>query len=83
MKTFLALFKDKGAIEFLSLLDEILGASSHTVFYYKNTTFEKLEEAQKDDLEHVGEVFVSLWFLLKCLDFITTFTNFVTPLDCI
>ena len=59
LKTFSASFKEKGEEDFLSLLDEILENSSHTVFFEKNRTLEMLE-ANKDDLENVGEFFISL-----------------------
>ena len=56
----------------MKLLDEVIEDSTHTVFFEKNKTFDKLEAAKDvDDLQHMGEFFVSLWFLLKALDFIT------------
>ena len=66
-----AIFKEKGVDEIHALLDEILENSSHSVFFDQTETIEKVEDSEKDDLEHEGELFVSLWLLLKTLDFIT------------
>ena len=37
----------------------------------KTETLQNLKDSKKDDLENIGDFFVSLWFLLKTLDFIT------------
>ena len=70
-KTISDSFKNKSEQDFNNLLNEILESSSHTVFFENTETLEKLKSSEKDDLENTGDFFVSLWFLLKSLDFIT------------
>ena len=44
--------------------------SSHTVFF-EDKTLKTIAENKNDDLQNMGDLFVSLWFLLKTLEFIT------------
>ena len=72
LKKVAAAFKDSGENEFELLLNEIIEDSNHTIYFEKTKTFEKLEAAKEvDDLQHMGDFFVSLWFQLKSLEFIT------------
>ena len=71
LKSFAAIFKEKSEAELLDLLDDIIENSSHTVFFEKSKTLKNIKESQKDDLENTSELFVSVWFLLRSLDFIT------------
>lgn len=72
LKELAGIFKSKSAEEFNHLLTEILDDSSHTVFYDKSCTLKLWDEATDvDDLQHIGNFFVSVWFLFKSLEFIT------------
>lgn len=55
-----------------SILNEFLDDSSHTVFFDRNSTLEKYLAGEEtlDDLEQIGNFFVSLWFLFNTLEFI-------------
>ena len=69
-KEFASLLKSKSPAEVSTFLDEILEDSSHTVFFSEKT-LENITENSNDDVQNMGELFVSLWFLLKTLEFIT------------
>ena len=71
MKQFSSTFKDGGESEIVTLLEEILEDSNQTTFFDRTKTFNKLKASESvDDLENMGEFFVSVWYLLKTLDFI-------------
>ena len=72
VKEFGNFFKGKSADDVNALLTEILESSSHTVFFEPNVTLERFSEAvDSDDLQQTGDLFVSVWFMLKSLEFIT------------
>ena len=50
-------------------MDALIEDSSHTVFF-TDETIEKISSDDNDDLQNMGDYFVTLWFLLKTLDFI-------------
>ena len=70
VKKIALLLKSKSGEEVIALLDEIVEKSGHTAFFSKEA-FENLNLEKTDDLENVANLFVSVWFLLKSLDFIT------------
>ena len=63
------LLKNKSPAEVSTFLDEIIEDSSHTVFF-EEKTLKTIVENSNDDLQNMGDFFVSLWFLLKTLEFI-------------
>ena len=66
------LLKNMGADEVISIVNEIMEDSSHTIFFHKDKTLEKYGQSdENDDLMETGNLFVSVWFLFKCLEFIT------------
>ena len=65
-KKFAPTLKSKSPAEISAFLDEILEDSSHTVFFTENTLQNILED-KNDDLLNMGDLFVSLWFLLPFL----------------
>lgn len=69
-KLFATLLKNKTPAEASEFLEEIIEDSSHTVFF-EDKTLETITENKNDDLQNMGDLFVSLWFLLKSLEFIT------------
>ena len=70
LKMFGSLLKNKSEAEAVNFLDEIIEDSSHTVFFTDKTLENNLEN-RNDDLENMADFFVTLWFLLKTLEFIT------------
>ena len=71
MKQFSSTFKDGGESEIVSLLEEIIEDTNQTTFFDRSKTFNKLKASESvDDLENMGEFFVSVWYLLKTLEFI-------------
>ena len=69
MRKFSSILKQMSEAEALAFLDDLIGDSSHTVFY-TNETLDLIKSDGSDDLKHMGNYFVTLWFLLKSLDFI-------------
>ena len=69
LRKFSSILKQMTEPEALAFLDELIGDSSHTVFF-TSETIDKLKCDGNDDLESMGDYFVSLWFLLKTLDYI-------------
>ena len=63
--------KVKSEAELTSLLDKIIGTTTHQVFFDKEEAFERSQEKDIEDLESMANLFVSVWFILKTLDFIT------------
>ena len=71
LKTFSTTFKECGENEIMNLLEEIIEDTNHTIFFEKGVTLNNLKSVEDvDDLMNMGELFVSLWFLLKSLNFI-------------
>ena len=70
LKKFAPMMKSKSPAEVSAFLDEIIEDSSHTVFFTEKT-LENILEDKHDDLQNMGDLFVSLWFLFKTLEFIT------------
>ena len=63
--------KEKSEAEVIALLDQIIKNSSHAVFFDIEDGFKTTQEQQVDDLENMANTFVSVWFILQSLDFIT------------
>ena len=63
--------KKKDDEEVIALLDKIVGTSSHAPFLNPEEAFKDTENAAEDDLENMGNLFISVWYVLKSLDFIT------------
>ena len=69
-KMFASVLNSKSQTEVEAFLNEIIDDSSHTVFF-TDKTLENILEDKNDDLKNMGDLFVSLWFLFKTLEFIT------------
>ena len=66
------LVKNIGDDELNSVLTELIEDSLQTIFFQKNQTLEKFKKSvDGDDLQEAGNLFVSVWFLFKSLEFIT------------
>ena len=53
--------KQKSEPEVLEFLDALIEDSSHTVFF-TDETIEKISSDDNDDLQNMGDYFVTLWF---------------------
>ena len=62
------LLKSKTEAEFIELLESLVNRPAHSIFMYGEDAFEEPKSEECDDLEHIGNFFVSLWFILKSLD---------------
>ena len=71
LKTFALEMKSKPETEVAAFLDDFINDSSINIFFDRDEDFDKSEDKTKDDLENVANLFVSVWFLLRSLDFIT------------
>ena len=70
LKNFASILKTKTEAESLAFLDELIEESSHTVFF-TDKTLDKINSDKNDDLQNMGDYFVTLWYLFKTLEFIT------------
>ena len=72
LKKVAAAMKKKEDPEIISFLDQIINDTHHRAFLDPKVAFkEPAEKPESDDLENMANVFVSVWFILKSLDFIT------------
>ena len=72
LKKVAASMKAKEDLEIISFLDQIISGTPHRAFFDPKVAFEDSAEKQEsDDLENMANVFVSVWFILRSLDFIT------------
>ena len=72
LEEFASILKNSEEKVATDIIDELLKDSSQTVFYQQNFTLGKyLSATGDDDLLKTGEMFVSVWFLFKSLEFIT------------
>ena len=62
--------KSKTEAEFIELLESVVNRPAHSVFMVGEDAFEEPKSEECDDLENMGNFFVSVWFILKSLDFI-------------
>ena len=69
-KSFASIVKSNPPEDISKFLNDIIDDSTHTVFF-EEKTLESVEQNTNDDLQNMGDLFVSLWFQLKTLEFIT------------